>query len=98
MGQYVDTLTQGQLPIQEEEDTTTEQQITEAIFLGLRTSDGIDTTRFENIFQMSFNQKYGNILQALKEENLVILEDNRCALTPKGMLFHDNIVERLLNF
>jgi len=96
VGQYVASLTQGQLPIQEKEKTTTEQQITETIFLGLRTSDGIDMTHFEKKFQVSFNQKFGNILQALCEENLVNIKNNRCALTPEGMLFHDSIVGRLL--
>jgi len=98
VGQYMHALTQGKLPIQEEEDTTTEQQITEAIFLGLRTSDGIDMTYFEKKFQMSFNQKYGNILQALCEEKLVKIKNDHCVLTPEGMLFHDSIVERLINF
>jgi len=97
VGQYMGALTQGQLPIQEKEKTTTEQQITEAIFLGLRTSDGIDMTHFEKTFQMTFNQKYGNILQTLCAENLVNIKNGRCVLTPEGMLFHDSIVERLIN-
>lgn len=98
VGQYMNALTHEQLPIQEKETTTTEQQITEAIYLGLRTSDGIDMPLFENKFQMSFNQKYGNILQALCEDNLVSLKNGRCVLTPEGMLFHDSIVERLIDF
>jgi oxygen-independent coproporphyrinogen-3 oxidase len=96
VGQYMGALTQEQLPIQEKEKTTTEQHITEAIFLGLRTSDGIDMTHFDKTFQMSFNQQYGNMLQALCEEKLVNIKNGRCVLTPAGMLFHDSIVERLI--
>jgi oxygen-independent coproporphyrinogen-3 oxidase len=97
VGLYTAVLAQGRLPIQEREKTTTEQQITEAIYLGLRTSDGIDTVHFEKSFQMDFNQQYGDILSALCQENLVLVENGRCALTPAGMLFHDGIVERLIS-
>ena len=96
VGLYTAILARGQLPIQEREKTTIEEQITEAIYLGLRTSDGIDTAHFEKTFQMDFNQKYGDTLKALHEENLVIVENGRCALTREGMLFHDSIVERLI--
>jgi len=93
---YTTDLAKGQLPIEEKEKTTVEQQITEAIYLGLRTSDGIDTAHFEKAFQMNFNQQYGDILKALCEENLVIIENGCCVLTPEGMLFHDSMVERLI--
>lgn len=96
VGLYTAILARGHLPIQEREKTTIEEQITEALYLGLRTSDGIDTAHFEKTFQMDFNQEYGEILKALHEENLVIVENGRCALTREGMLFHDSIVERLI--
>ncbi len=97
VGLYSAALAQGRLPIQEREKTTTEQQITEAIYLGLRTSDGMNIAHFEKSFQMDFNQQYGDTLKALYQENLVIVENGRCALTPEGMLFHDGIVDRLIS-
>ncbi len=96
IGLYTAALAQGRLPIKEREKTTAEQQITEAIYLGLRTSDGIDTAHFKKSFQMDFNQQYGDTLKELGEEKLVILENDRCALTPEGMLFHESIVSRLI--
>jgi len=93
---YTAALAKGQLPIEEMEKTTAEQQITEAIYLGLRTSDGIDMAHFEKTFHMDFNQRYGDILPILCEENLMLLKNGCCALTPEGMLFHNSIVERLL--
>jgi len=96
VGQYVAALTRGKLPIQEREETTREQQITETLYLGLRTLDGIDTTRFEKRFRLDFKKQYGDTLEALEKEKWVLLKNDRCALTPKGMLFHDSIVERLL--
>lgn len=97
VGRYTTKLSQGRLAIEEREKTTTGQQITEAIYLGLRLSDGIDTAHFKKSFRMDFNQHFGDALEALCDENLVILENNRCALTPKGMLFHEGIVKRLLS-
>ena len=96
MGQYTDALARGRRPIEEWETTTTEQQITETIYLGLRTSDGIDMARFEKTFQMGFHQRYGDVLQALCEEKLMKVKNDRCFLTPEGMLFHDSVVDRLL--
>lgn len=98
VGRYTTALSQGRLAIEEREKTTTGQQITEAVYLGLRLSDGIDTAHFKKSFGMDFNQQFGDAMEALCDENLVILENNRCALSPKGMLFHESIVERLLNF
>ena len=96
VGLYTAALAQGRLPIEEKEKTTAEQQITEAIYLGLRTSDGIDTAHFEKTFNMNFNQIYGDNLQALYDDGLMALMGDRCVLTPQGMLFHDSIVSRLI--
>ena len=96
-GRYMATLQQGRLPVEEREKTTLEQQMIETLYLGLRTSEGIDLARFEKTFQQSFRQRYGNILPVLCEERLLRLENGRCVLTPEGMLFHDGIVARLLN-
>jgi oxygen-independent coproporphyrinogen-3 oxidase len=96
VGLYSAALAKGRLPIQEKERITTEQQITETIYLGLRTCDGIDIAQFEKSFQIDFNQQYGDTLKTLYEENLVIVDNGRCALTSEGMLFHNSIVERLI--
>ena len=90
VGLYTAALAQGRLPIEEKEKTT------EAIYLGLRTSDGIDTAHFEKTFNMNFNQIYGDNLQALCDDGLMALMGDRCVLTPQGMLFHDSIVSRLI--
>jgi putative oxygen-independent coproporphyrinogen III oxidase len=96
VGHYLDTLTRGKRPIQAREETTQEQQITETLYLGLRTADGIDTVQFEKRFKLDFMKQYGDTLKAIGQENWVMHKNGRCALTPKGMLFHDSIVERLL--
>jgi putative oxygen-independent coproporphyrinogen III oxidase len=94
--EYITALTQNLLPIEGTEETTTEQQMTEAIYLGLRTADGIDMTQFELKFHRNIIQHYGDTLREVCEEELMILEGGRCALTPQGMLFHENIVSRLI--
>ena len=94
--QYLQALEKGQLPVEGSERTTPEQQMTEMIFLGLRTADGIDMARFEKTFQVRFQQQCGDVLQALCEEKLIMLKNGRCLPTPEGMLFHDSVVNRLL--
>ncbi len=94
--QYLQALSRNQLPLKDSEKTTLDQQMTEAIYLGLRTTNGIDIEQFKERFNQNFYQNYGETLQAFCDESLMVQNNNRCVLTPKGMLFHESIVSRLL--
>jgi len=94
---YLQALSQNRLPQKSSEKTTREQQLTETIYLGLRTSDGIDTRRFNQRFNLDFTQAFGDTLKVFCEDSLMRQSTGRCTLTPKGMLFHESIVSRLLD-
>lgn len=75
------------------------QQMTEALYLGLRTSDGIDMESFNQRFGADFKALFGGTLDLFEEEGLVSLKSDHCLLTRQGMLVLDGIVEKLiLNF
>lgn len=94
---YIKRIDAGQSPVGDTETLTRDQLMMETIYLGLRTRDGIDLNRFEARFGVSFPKKFSSLIRSLSEENLLILTDTRCALTERGMRFHDHITARFVD-
>jgi oxygen-independent coproporphyrinogen-3 oxidase len=92
---YVWHIEAGRLPIAEKETLTREQMIMEAIYLGLRTTRGIDLIGFEQMFGIEFPKAFEAKLSELKKENHIQLSSTHCALTPKGLAYHDSIAALL---
>ena len=67
----------------------------ETIMLGLRRLKGIPIEEFENRFQISFQKVYGKVIDPLLEEGLITLNQNRMALSRKGIFLADSVI---LNF
>ena len=93
---YIYRLQQGVLPIEEIEILTDDQRLTESLYLGLRTVEGIDILQLEKKIKIDFYSRFGNVLADLAEEGLLTSTPARCALTPKGMRFLDGIVGILM--
>ena len=68
----------------------------ETIMLGLRQLKGISIENFENRFQVSFNTVYGKVLAPLLEERLITLNQNRMALSRKGLFIADSVILKFL--
>ncbi len=92
---YVRQIKAGQLPIAEKEKLTREQMIMEAIYLGLRTTRGIDLEGFEKMFGINFLMIFEAKIADLDKDSLLILTNTHCALTPKGMAYLDSIAAML---
>jgi oxygen-independent coproporphyrinogen-3 oxidase len=88
---YVRQIKSGQLPIAEKETLTREQMIMEAIYLGLRTTRGIDLNGFEKMFEIGFLQTFKAKIAELAKDHLLKVTHTHCALTPKGMAYLDSI-------
>jgi oxygen-independent coproporphyrinogen-3 oxidase len=88
---YVQEIKADQLPIAEKETLTREQMIMEAIYLGLRTTRGIDLNGFEKMFGISFLKTFKAEIAELAKDGLLKIMNNHCVLTPKGMAYHDSI-------
>jgi putative oxygen-independent coproporphyrinogen III oxidase len=94
---YLQALSEDRLPVEERETLTTQQQMMEMVYLGIRTRDGIDTIRFENTFGISFVQEYGDVVETLVEQGMIRMEPGRCIPTHQGMRFADSIAALLLD-
>jgi oxygen-independent coproporphyrinogen-3 oxidase len=88
---YIADLMGGRLPIVEKEILDTEQRLTEIIFLGLRTIEGISIPRFEAASGRSFRAMFQDILADPELAERIVWTSERCALTLQGMAVMDAI-------
>ena len=88
---YMRQIEAGQSPIAEREKLTREQMIMETIYLGLRTTRGIEFDAFEKRFGINFLNSFEAKIADFEKEDLLKLTQTYCVLTRKGMAFHDSI-------
>jgi oxygen-independent coproporphyrinogen-3 oxidase len=89
--EYVNQITAGKLPIAEKETLTREQMVMEAIYLGLRTTRGIDLGNFGKMFGIDFLNTFESKIADLKQEGFLLLSDTHVSLSPRGLAYHDSI-------
>ncbi len=94
---YLNDISQGRLPRSESEQLSEEQQMIESLYLGLRQSDGIEFSNFQNQFQSDFKLYFHTALDRFSAEGWIEMDDRRCRLTLEGMLFLDRIVDELVD-
>ncbi len=71
-------------PIEEKNILSKKDEMEEFIFMGLRMNSGINLDEFYEKFNVNFKHKYNNILDKLKNLNLIIEQNNNIALTQRG--------------
>jgi oxygen-independent coproporphyrinogen-3 oxidase len=92
---YVQQVKTGELPVAAKETLTREQMIMEAIYLGLRTTRGIDLDNFEKMFEIDFFNTFESMITDLKKEGFIFLTNTHFALSPRGLAYHDSIAAML---
>lgn len=75
----------GKMPIAEKEALSTEEEMAEFMFLGLRCTKGVSKREFEAYFHRKMKDVYGNVIDELKEMDLLAEDKDWIALTPKGI-------------
>jgi len=96
LDRYIEELQNGIKPRSEEEVLNEEQQMIEALYLGLRQLDGIDLEVFQQNFSMDFKLYFHTALDRFEAEDWIEIDDRHCRLTVEGMLFLDRIVDELV--
>ncbi len=97
---YFERLETGISPVAGDERLTPQQQMIEFIYLGLRTSAGIDLSEFETKFSVPFLPKFQSVLDQFeghRDGQLFQLQPPHLKLTPAGRLLFDEICQRLAN-
>ena len=94
---YMRDIRKGKLPIAEKEKLSREQMFMEAVFLGFRTTRGIELADFKNRFGMDFLKAYNETITNLKKDDLLEVTKSHCRLTRIGMVLLDSITAAFTN-
>ena len=89
---YIRQVKDKKTAIEHTETLEPRQAMGEAIMLGLRLLKGISIHQFERRFQVSFIDLFKNIINALKEKELILIKDDCLRLSPKGLFLADSVI------
>jgi len=90
--EYIAALNKGNNPAEMEENLTRDQQIFEAIFLGLRMVEGITVEEFKNKWGMAPAKYMPQVWRKLEENYYLEKEGGRVRLNIEGLLLSDTIL------
>ena len=93
---YVRQIEAGSSAMAEKERLTKEQMMIEAIYLGFRTTRGIDLDKFKAKFDIGFTQTFFKTIAELETRGMIKMNEGHCALTRKGLLFVDSIASMFI--
>ncbi len=79
-----------------EEILSKTEQMEEEMFLGLRKKSGISIARFEEKFDTSFEERYGQIARDLIAEGLLQQDGDQLRMTRRGLFLGDTVAERFM--
>lgn len=79
-----------------EEHLSKREQMEEEMFLGLRKKSGVSIARFEEKFERSFQELYGDIVKDLIQQGLMQIDGDRVRMTKRGLFLGDIVAERFI--
>ena len=92
---YLKAVEEGSARINEEH-LSQREQMEEEMFLGLRKKSGVSIARFEEKFERSFQELYGDIVKDLIRQGLMQVEGDRVRMTKRGLFLGDTVAERFI--
>ncbi|KAF1298598.1 coproporphyrinogen III oxidase [Enterococcus sp. JM4C] len=93
---YLKPLESGILPVVETEELTKQNQMEEEMFLGLRKKVGVSTDVFFEKYQVALADVYGEVIEQLKKERLIIEENGSVKMTKQGLFLGNQVFEKFL--
>ena len=85
----------GQARFQEERLSQAEK-MEEELFLGLRKKSGISIQRFENKFGLPLMEVYGQAIDDLEKDGLILVEKDCIRMSKKGLFLGDTVAEKFI--
>jgi oxygen-independent coproporphyrinogen-3 oxidase len=92
---YLRTLATGKLPEEDVVMLTRREAMSETFFLGLRTTDGVDTARFRETFGATVEEVYGPEIEQLLGDGLLERNGNRLFIPAPWLVLSNQV---LVNF
>ena len=94
--QYMQPLKEQKRPIRDEEILTEQARMEEELFLGLRKREGVSYALFYEKFKQSLDEVFGNVIEELVAEKLLVKDTQHIALTRRGLALGNNVFQRFL--
>ena len=88
---YIDRIATEGNAISERSELSDESRAAEALFMGLRLTEGIDLTDFRSEYGVDVIERYGGELPRLEDAGLIAIGGGRLALTPAGRLLSNEV-------
>jgi len=91
LDQYLAAIDAENLPVEETEILTMEQLRLESLYLGLRTKKGVSLYDFKNRYQYDLFAEKKEMIDKLREEGLISIQDGRLSPTQTGLAVADSL-------
>ena len=78
------------------EPVSRKEQMEEYMFLGLRMTEGISRTEFEQNFGVAVEAVYGDVLRQLQQDGLLVKREGCICLTERGMDVNNYVAEQFM--
>ncbi|WP_148886428.1 radical SAM family heme chaperone HemW [Streptococcus sp. Marseille-P6264] len=92
---YLQAVEAGNARVQEEV-LTLKEKMEEEMFLGLRKNSGVSKKRFEEKFDLSFEDQYGAVVSELTEQGLLVPDKDIVRMTKQGLFLGDTVAEKFI--
>ncbi|MFC0137242.1 coproporphyrinogen III oxidase [Staphylococcus petrasii] len=93
---YINAINNGKRPILTSNFPTFEEKMEEEMFLGLRMNKGVNRQTFENKFNVSLNEVFGQTINQLKNKHLLKENNDYISLTERGKVIGNEVFEAFL--
>ena len=97
LGEYLEDLEKGRLPVEGKETLDKSRQMIEAVYLGLRQTRGIPVPDFNKRFAVDFKTLFEPVLSDPGLKKQIETGEDFCRLSVQGLLVMDSIVARLVD-
>ena len=90
---YVDAVAQGESPAQERRALPAAERLGDALFMGLRLTEGIDLGAIRRRYGVDVLERYATRLQPFFEAGMLVAGADRLRLTRRGMLLANEVMQ-----
>lgn len=90
---YVARVEAGVDPVAERRVLSAEDQLAEALFMGLRLTDGISLSALKSRYGVDVLARYGGALQPAQDAGLLVIDRDTMQLTRRGLLLASEVMQ-----
>ncbi len=93
---YIRSITSSGNAIAQSDDFVRGKRVSEALFMGLRMMRGVDLKKIHRRYGIDVMRDYEKEIAELKDEGLLIIEEDRLRLTERGIIFSNEVASRFV--